>query len=178
MKKLLTLTTFLSFAAGAAQLKVASPNLADGQMIKSPHVYNSFGCSGENKSPALSWSKGPAGTQYYAVTVYDPDAPTGSGWWHWTLINIPVDTLSLPEGVSGNSALLPKGSLETRTDFGQPGYGGPCPPVGDKPHRYFFKVYALKDKINADKDATAAFIGFNINSLKLAEGALTAKYKR
>jgi len=123
-------------------------------------------------SPALKWSGAPAGTKSYAVTVYDPDAPTGSGWWHWVLFNIPANVTSLAEGVKGVG-------VEGNTDFGAKGYGGPCPPPGDKPHRYVFTVYALKtDKIDVPANATAAMVGFNLHANQLAKTTLTAKYGR
>ena len=109
-------------------------------------------------SPALAWKNPPAGTKGYAVTVYDPDAPTGSGWWHWVVYNIPATVTSLPVGAGDRGgAKLPAGALQGRTDFGTAGWGGPCPPKGDKPHRYVFTVHALKtDKLDVPADATAA----------------------
>lgn len=162
----------------ASDLKVASQSIKNGQTISNSYVFNSFGCSGENKSPQVSWQKGPTGTKFYAVTIYDPDAPTGSGWWHWLVVNIPSTVLELPEGASKNSQLLPAGSLETRTDFGSPGYGGPCPPAGDKAHRYYIKVFALKEKINVEKDSSGAMVGYSINANKIAEGQVMGRYSR
>lgn len=159
--------------AMAAGLKVTSHAIQEGHSISEKQVFNSFGCKGANVSPDLAWSAGPAGTKYYAVTMYDPDAPTGSGWWHWVVFNIPASVKSLQAG-----GKAPEGAIESRTDFGKPGYGGPCPPEGDKPHRYIVKVYALKDKVPLDADAPGAMVGFNLNQLKLAEGTLSAKYGR
>jgi len=114
-----------------------------------------MGCNGQNISPALNWSNAPAGTKSFAVTAYDPDAPTGSGWWHWVMYNIPADATGLVAG-AGNGRNAPRGSQEGRTDFGSKGYGGPCPPAGDKPHHYHFTVFALKvDKLDVPGDATA-----------------------
>ena len=93
-------------------------------------VYNGFGCTGKNLSPQLSWDKAPSGTKSFAITAYDPDAPTGSGWWHWIAFNIPASVNSLDSGASGNS--MPAGTVESRTDYGSTGFGGACPPVGDK----------------------------------------------
>ncbi len=179
MKVFSFLTIFLFAATSmAAGLKVTSKSIKHDSVIQNKHVFNSFGCSGDNKSPQLKWEKGPADTKYYAVTVYDPDAPTGSGWWHWTVLNIPASVTEIVEGASGDMKKLPKDSVEARTDFGKPGYGGPCPPTGSQPHRYIITVYALKDKIPLDQDASGAMVGFYINSLKVAEGSLTGKYSR
>jgi Raf kinase inhibitor-like YbhB/YbcL family protein len=142
-------------------------------------VFKGFGCEGGNVSPALAWKNAPAGTKSFAVTVYDPDAPTGSGWWHWVVFNIPADVTSLPLG-AGNPAggQTPKNAVQS-TDFGKPGYGGPCPPKGDKPHRYIFTVYALKaDKIDADENASGALVGFMLNANKLGKASFTATYGR
>jgi len=112
--------------------------------------------------------------------VYDPDAPTGSGWWHWVVYNIPASASELPEGAGGADGKgMPAGAAQGRTDFGAPGFGGACPPPGDKPHRYIFTVYALKtDKIDVPADATAALVGFMINANKLGKASFEAKYGR
>ena len=124
-----------------------------------------FGCAGGNRSPRLKWSGAPAGTRSFAVTLYDPDAPTGSGFWHWLVVNIPADIAELAVGageVRGGS--LPAGALQTRTDFGAPGYGGPCPPAGDHPHRYLFTVFAVKTEgLNVSADSSGAVVGFNLH---------------
>jgi Raf kinase inhibitor-like YbhB/YbcL family protein len=161
----------------AADLTVTSDTIKKGGTVPSDQVFNGFGCSGPNISPDLKWSGAPKETKAFAVTMYDPDAPTGSGWWHWTVINIPSTATGLDLGASMKKT-LPPGSVEARTDFGKTGYGGPCPPQGDKPHRYIFKVYALKDVLPLDKDAPGAQVGFYANSMKLAEGKLEAKYGR
>ncbi|HEY6898489.1 MAG TPA: YbhB/YbcL family Raf kinase inhibitor-like protein, partial [Rhodocyclaceae bacterium] len=134
-----------SCAAGAAGFTLSSSDISPKAKIAEKYVLNSFGCTGGNVSPALSWKNLPAGTQSLALTVYDPDAPTGSGWWHWVVYDIPASVSELPGGI-GNSdkPQLPGGGLQGRTDFGKPGWGGPCPPKGDKPHRYTFTLHALK----------------------------------
>jgi Raf kinase inhibitor-like YbhB/YbcL family protein len=137
-----------------------------------------MGCNGQNISPALQWYNPPAGTRSYAVTAYDPDAPTGSGWWHWVMYNIPAGTAGLPAG-AGNGRNAPRGSAQGQTDFGTKGYGGPCPPVGDRPHHYHFTVFALKvDKLDLPGNATAAMVGFNLNANKLGTARVTALYAR
>ena len=115
---------------------LSSPDITPGGTIAPAQVFNSFGCSGQNISPALSWSHAPQGTQSFALLVHDPDAPTGSGWWHWLVYNIPAAASSLPAGAGDPKAkLLPSGALQGRTDYGAYAYGGPCPPPGMPHHR-------------------------------------------
>ena len=167
-----------AFAAGSFTLE--SAEIKPGAMIANAHVFNGFGCSGGNVSPSLAWKNVPAGTKSFAVTVYDPDAPTGSGWWHWVVFNLPASTTSIPLGAGDKAgAKLPPGTVEGRTDFGAPGWGGPCPPVGDKAHRYVFTVHALKtDKIDVPADATAALVGFMIHANRIDKASFTALYGR
>jgi Raf kinase inhibitor-like YbhB/YbcL family protein len=167
-------------ALAAGTFTLESAEVRPGATIAAAQVYKGFGCDGGNVSPSLAWKNAPAGTKSFAVTMYDPDAPTGSGWWHWIVFNIPPDVTSLSVGV-GNpaSGQTPKGAVQSRTDFGKPGYGGPCPPQGDKPHRYIFSVYALKvDKIDADDNASGAMVGFMLNANKLDKASFTATYGR
>jgi Raf kinase inhibitor-like YbhB/YbcL family protein len=179
MKKIMAFTFLLitQVAFGAAfTLKTTSFDVK--KPLPNKHVFNGFGCSGENVSPALEWSGAPKDTKSFAVTVYDPDAPTGSGWWHWTLVNIPANVTKIEEGASG-AKKLPAGSVEGRTDFGAPGYGGSCPPQGDKPHRYIFTVYALKvEKLDINGEASGAMVGFNLNANSLGKASFTVKYGR
>ena len=168
-----------ALSSHAAGLTLTSPTVKPNSMLTEAQVFNGFGCSGKNVSPALKWSGAPKDTKSFAVTVYDPDAPTGSGWWHWVVFNIPAKATELPEGVAADGKGLPAGATQGRTDFGAPGFGGACPPKGDKPHRYIFSVYALKtDKLDVPADGTAAMVGFNINANKLASASFTAKYGR
>jgi Raf kinase inhibitor-like YbhB/YbcL family protein len=182
MKKTLIATALIGSAAlaQAAGFTLSSPDIKPGSSIGSTHVFNGFGCSGENKSPALKWSGAPAGTKSYVLTVYDPDAPTGSGWWHWVVINLPGDATEIAAGAgAANSTTLPKGAVQGRTDFGSSGWGGPCPPVGDKAHRYIFTVHALKvDKLDLPADASAALTGFMTNANSLGKASFTALYGR
>src|SRR5258705_4509994 len=121
-----------SFALGAAntgQLTLTSTEAANGKMMAMEQVLNGFGCSGGNVSPGLKWSDAPVATKSFALSVYDPDAPTGSGWWHWVVVDIPANARELPKGVGKSGTVtLPGGARQTRTDFGAPGYGGTCPP--------------------------------------------------
>ena len=140
--------------------------------------FNGFGCSGDNQSPALRWSGAPADARSFAVTCYDPDAPTGSGWWHWSVVNIPATVTELPRNAGAEGgANLPKGASHVRIDYGVAAWGGPCPPPGDKPHRYIFTVHALgTDKLELPPDATAALAGFMINANTLGKASFTALY--
>ena len=150
--------------------------MVDGQKLKDEQVFNSFGCSGKNISPDLSWTGAPADTKSFAITMYDPDAPTGSGWWHWTAYDLPASVKSLPAGASHH---LPAGAIEGRTDFGAPGFGGACPPPGSKPHRYIVTVFALKtEKLGVPAEASAAMVGFALNANTLAKASVTSTYAR
>ncbi len=172
--------TVLSNLAAAAGFTLSSPDIKANGTIPKRFEFNGFGCSGENKSPALKWSGAPKDTKSFAVTVYDPDAPTGSGWWHWVVINIPSDVAELGADAGAlNSKTLPAGALQGRSDFGVAAWGGTCPPQGDKPHHYIFTVYALKtDKLDVPADATAALTGYMINANSLGKARFTAKYGR
>jgi len=163
-----------------AAMKLESPDIKPNAMIDKRFEFNGFGCAGENKSPALRWSGAPKDTKSFAVSVYDPDAPTGSGWWHWYVVNIPATTTELPaDAGAAGGANLPKGAVMARNDFGTAAWGGVCPPPGDKPHRYIFTVYALKtDKLDLPADASAALAGFMVNANKIASASFTAKYGR
>ena len=166
----------------AEKMKLTSAEVKNGATIKMEQVFNSFTCTGQNISPSLSWSGAPKGTKSFVVTVYDPDAPTGSGWWHWVVINIPASTTSLPKNAGDPKAnLIPAGALQTRTDFGAPGYGGPCPPKGDKPHHYHFTVYAVdEDKLQyAQNDqASAALVGYELHFHTLGKASIVGTFGR
>lgn len=166
--------------AQSGRFKLTSTDIRQDARIQSAHVFNGMGCTGTNLSPELQWSGAPAGTKSFAVTAYDPDAPTGSGWWHWVVYNIPASVTKLDGGAGDpNKHLLPEGAVQGNTDFGAPGYGGPCPPAGDKPHHYIFTVFALNtDKIDVPPNATAAYVGFNLHAHTIAKAKLTALYSR
>jgi Raf kinase inhibitor-like YbhB/YbcL family protein len=166
-------------AATTGKFTLTSADLPAGGTIPDSQVFNGFGCKGGNLSPALSWSHAPAGTKSFALLVHDPDAPTGSGWWHWVVYNIPAGVSSLPAG-AGEAAknLLPSGVVQGRTDFGTRGYGGPCPPPG-KPHHYYYRLYALKvAKLDLPADATAAYVGFNVRMEAIGKAELMGVYGR
>src|SRR5437867_7014714 len=121
--------------AARAQFKLMSPDIRPNGPIAMEQVFNGFGCSGQNISPALGWSGAPADTKTFALLVHDPDAPTGgAGWWHWLVVNIPAGATQLRKDAGkADGSNLPFGCAQIDTDFGGPGWGGPCPPVGDKP---------------------------------------------
>jgi Raf kinase inhibitor-like YbhB/YbcL family protein len=163
----------------AAGLTVTSPAFKNGGRMPMATVFNSFGCTGGNQSPALAWSGEPAGTQSFAITMFDPDAPTGSGFWHWTLFNIPPTVHSLPAdaGAQGSST-LPAGAGEGRNDYGFSYYGGPCPPPGPA-HHYHITVYAVKvAKLPLNIETSGAVVGFNLHFNTLAKGQIVGIYGR
>jgi len=176
-----TITAFAS-ADGQASKKftLTSTDVHQGQKIANQFAFNGMGCTGSNLSPALSWSGAPAKTKSYAVTMYDPDAPTGSGWWHWVAYNIPASVTKLDAGAGDASKhLMPAGAVQGNNDAGTPGYMGPCPPAGDKAHHYQITVFALDtDKIDVPANATAAYVGFNLHAHTLAKAEITAVYNR
>ena len=172
---------------------LSSPDLAGGTFA-TKYILNGFGCAGQNVSPALMWSNIPAGTKSLHLQVHDPDAPTGSGFWHWAVYNIPPTVTSLAQGAGNSPATLPAGSYGGNTDFfdtgatgGNGNYGGPCPPAGDMPHRYNFTLYALSvDQVEVaggiPKSGTAALHSFVINKgvgpALLGKATFTATYGR
>jgi len=139
-------------------------------------VFKGFGCEGGNQSPQLSWSGAPKGTKSFALIAYDPDAPTGSGWWHWSVVNLPASATQLAAGASGQA--MPAGAREMRNDYGVAGFGGACPPPGAM-HRYIFTIHALGvEKLDLPADASNALTGFMINANSLAHATITAVYNR
>lgn len=173
MKKLILLVAAFISAIQTISAQTFTLKSSDlGGQATQKQFYNGMGCSGQNISPQLSWENAPEGTQYFGVTMYDKDAPTGSGFWHWVIFNIPATVTELKSG-AGEVAkkLAPKEAIQSVTDFGKPGYGGPCPPPG-APHQYLITVYALKSKIDLDKNASAAMVGFYLNNNMLAKASL------
>jgi Raf kinase inhibitor-like YbhB/YbcL family protein len=167
----------LAGAAIAADFTVTTSDAKDGSFGQAQFA-NAFGCTGGNVSPRISWSGAPEGTKSFLVSMYDKDAPTGSGWWHWVVANIPANIGELPQGAGNDAAKLPAGALQTPTDSGQAGYGGPCPPVGQT-HDYVITVKALKlDKLPVPPNATGAMTGFVSNMSSLAQTSITIKAGR
>lgn len=170
-KALLVLLTLASFSSQA--FEVSSKDIHEGQLMNSEFTFSGMGCTGANISPQLSWKDAPVGTKSFAITLFDPDAPTGSGWWHWLALNIPANVSSVAQG----SPM--KDVLQTKNDFGTMSYGGACPPAGDGMHRYQYTVWALpKAKIDLPADISPAVVGYTLNSMALGKAVLTATYVR
>jgi len=164
----------------SSRMVLLSKDFKNHGTIKNEQVFSSFGCSGKNISPELHWKGVPKGTKSLALTAYDPDAPTGSGWWHWVLIDLPANTTHLAKNAGTfDGGALPKGSFQAVTDFGKKGYGGPCPPVGDRPHHYIFTLYALKaPKLDVPEKASPALIGYFIHQTMIKKATLVGLYGR
>jgi Raf kinase inhibitor-like YbhB/YbcL family protein len=164
----------------APTFTVTSSDISDGKTLPTPHVSGIFGAGGEDRSPQLSWSGFPEGTKSFAITVYDPDAPTLSGFWHWAVFNIPASVTELPAGSgSPDSDALPSGVVTLRNDAGLTQYLGAAPPEGHGTHHYQFVVHALDvESLDVDPGATPAFLMFNLMGHTLGRGALTAVYEQ
>lgn len=170
----------LALPVQADSLSLTSQDIAQGKFMSKAQEFNGFGCDGEDIAPQLKWSGAPQGTKSFAITVYDPDAPTGSGWWHWQIINIPSHVNKLAQN-SGNGGQhpLPDGSLEVTNDYSFEGFGGACPPKGHGTHRYQFTVHALKvEKLPLPETYSSALVGYLINANSLASSTIEALYKR
>jgi len=179
MKKYLVtlLCLFVSPLTYAEGFTLHSPDIS-GQ-LSMQQVFSGFGCTGKNISPALSWENPPAGTKSFALTVYDPDAPTGSGWWHWVIFDIPATSNALSSNSGADKTKAPAGSIQSTNSFGGKGFGGACPPKGDRPHRYVFTIHALKlAKLGLDENATPALVGYYLGANALARSSLIAYYGR
>ena len=181
MKKTTLLIAILAMSSFLMAQKTftLSSNTLGGQTTITEE-FNGFGCSGKNESPQLFWENIPEGTKSFAITMYDPDAPTGSGWWHWLAFDIPVSTTTIP-AKAGNVelSLMPEGTIQSITDYGAKGYGGPCPPKGHGIHEYIITVYALKtDKLGLDANTNAAVVGFYLGNNTIAKASIVAYYER
>ena len=178
MYKHLWAAALLSATSTASAFELTSPDIEAGGTIDIPFVANVFGCTGDNTSPALSWSGAPEGTGAYAIMVHDPDAPTGgAGFWHWIALNIPATEDGVAQG-AGTSDGMPAGTVQIANDYGIEGWGGPCPPEGDTPHRYNFTLYALPAPIDVPDGASKAVIGFIVNASASAKAEMQATFGR
>lgn len=163
----------------ASSLKLTSKDISHGKFMSKAHEFQGFGCTGGNSSPQLSWSGAPEGTKSFAIMAYDPDAPTGSGWWHWQVINIPKNITSLNAGAGDVSKnLTPTGSTSIVNDYGTKGFGGACPPKDHGAHRYQFTIHALSKKLEIPADASGALTGYMIKAHSLASSTIEALYMR
>ncbi|MFY1696765.1 YbhB/YbcL family Raf kinase inhibitor-like protein [Solwaraspora sp. WMMA2101] len=155
---------------------LTSTDVLDGDVLPDAHIFT--GAGGENLSPQLSWSGFPAATKGFVVTCYDPDAPTGCGFWHWLLVNVPSSVTDLARGAGGAPETAAPGAFSVRNDFGNARYDGSAPPAGDRPHRYIFAVHALDvERLDLGPEATPAYVGFNLTFHTLARATLTATYQ-
>ncbi len=180
LRTILTTAAFIPALAGTAlAFDLTSPDIAAGAAIPERFAFDAFGCTGENVSPALAWTNAPEGTESFAVFVHDADAQTGgAGFWHWVVVDVPAEETALSQG-AGSGDGLPDGAREMATDFGAPGWGGPCPPVDAAAHTYAFTVYALPvAQLEVPDEATASFTGFVVNQMALASATFTATYDR
>lgn len=156
-------------------LQLTSQDIHEGQLHHKQFSFNGFGHDGDNISPQLAWYNAPEGTKSFAITCFDPDAPTDCGFWHWQVINIPAGTTELAQGISGHLAA----GLEMRNDYGFKGFGGACPPEGHGMHRYQFTVWALPTETLAiPDDASCALVSFMLHGTALAKSTITAIYQR
>lgn len=179
MKKYIVIAVVLVSVSCKAQTFTLRSKDLGGQATLA-QVFNGMGCSGENKSPELYWENAPAGTKSFAVTIYDEDAPTGSGWWHWIVFDIGKNFSELKSDAGNPSKnIAPPQSIQSKTDFGNAGYGGPCPPPGSGAHRYVITLYALKtEKLGLDANANPALVGFYLGQNSIEKASLIIYYKQ
>lgn len=179
--RLIAAALALALTAGSASaFEISSPAIGADGTVPLKFTANAFGCHGSNISLPLKWSGVPAGAKSLALTMFDPDAPTGSGFWHWTIANMPPGTTGLAEGagVAGNGK-LPKGAMQGRNDAGTAAYFGPCPPKGDKAHRYVITLFAVDtDKLSVDKNTSGAVVGFQLHFHTIDKTSVTYHYGR
>ncbi|MBM3678921.1 MAG: YbhB/YbcL family Raf kinase inhibitor-like protein [Actinobacteria bacterium] len=168
-----------AFFPPVATFTLESDDIAEGERLQAPQVSGIFGAGGEDRSPALRWSGAREGTKSYAVTMFDPDAPTGSGFWHWAVFDIPASVTSLPAGAgTPGSSDLPMGAVTLRNDAGMAGYLGSAPPEG-REHRYVFTVHAVGvESLGLGEDASPAFLGFNLFANAIGRAEIVARYHR
>jgi Raf kinase inhibitor-like YbhB/YbcL family protein len=179
--KLLSVSTLcLSASAFAGSLTLSSQDIAQGEFMSKAQEFTGFGCSGGDTSPHLKWTGAPEGTKSFAITAYDPDAPTGSGWWHWQILNISKTVTEIASGAgSTKTDLAPQGSMQIKNDYGSRGFGGACPPSGHGVHHYRFTVHALSvEKLDLPEDASGALAGYMINGNTIESSTIESLYKR
>ncbi|RZU72263.1 hypothetical protein EV384_0620 [Micromonospora kangleipakensis] len=156
-----------------SSFNLTSDDVHNGEPMEARYAHGSAG--GENVSPQLAWSGFPDATKSFVVTCFDPDAPTGSGFWHWVLVDVPASVTELPTGVKESDL---GGAFSIRNDYGDTGYGGAAPPPGDRPHRYVFAVHAVDvERLDVGKEASPAFVGFNLAFHTLARAVIRPTYQ-
>ncbi len=180
IKHLPAILILLSTNVFSGSFTLSSNDIKHGEFMDKQHEYVGFGCTGENLSPHLKWSNVPKGTKSFALTVYDPDAPTGSGWWHWQIVNIPLNITELATNAGSiKKNMAPAGSLQIMNDYGAKGFGGACPPTGHGAHRYRFTIHALSvEKLDLAENASGALTGYMVNANTIESATLESLYKR
>ncbi|BAO44734.1 YbhB/YbcL family Raf kinase inhibitor-like protein [Thiolapillus brandeum] len=178
--KLLLGSLLAASTQASLALEMQSPDVSNQVRMKKQQEYKGFGCDGGNISPTLRWKDIPSGTKSFALTIHDPDAPRSGGWWHWVVFNIPRDTRILPANAGDPaSGLMPKQAVQSKTDFGVGGYGGPCPPKGHGIHHYNITLHALDvEKLPLKADTPAAEVKRHIDQHRLADSTITGLYSR
>lgn len=173
------LAAALPCATLAAGFTLSSKAVTDGRSLSPRQVYDGGTCHGGNMSPDVAWRDTPRNTRSIAITLYDPDARQGKGWWHWIVVNLPATTHALPAGAGGTAGTLPHGTIQARNDFGDSRFDGACPPVGDAPHHYQLTVWALNiAKLPATPQSTGTQILRLLKDHALATARITARYGR
>jgi Raf kinase inhibitor-like YbhB/YbcL family protein len=164
----------------AADFKLSSPEVGPDKPLSQTFVFNGYGCSGGNQSPAIAWSGAPSGTKSYALTLFDPDARQGKGFWHWLMVNIPATTTSLSRDAGKtDGSKAPVGAVQTMNDFRTEGYGGSCPPISDEPHNYVYTVYALKvEKIDVSARAAPESVRATLETNSIGKANLEYHFGR
>lgn len=176
---LMTVLFTFSTPLFADSFTLSSTDIVEGKSMSKQHEFQGFGCTGDNLSPQLSWSGAPEGTEGFALLAYDPDAPTGSGWWHWQVVNIPKNVTTLAAGAGDPSnKRVPNNSLQIENDYGFAGFGGACPPKGHGVHRYQFTIHALSTPLDLPQNASGALVGYMVNANSLASSTIEALYQR
>lgn len=177
MKKVYSTLAFLlaTLGSSANAIELTSKDIKEGHHMSNTFEFSGWGCTGKNLSPQLAWNDLPKGTKSLALTVYDPDAPTGSGFWHWLVTDLPADLTELKRGAD----VAKLGAKQYRNDYGNHAFGGACPPAGDGMHRYQFTLWAMPvTDLGLGKDTPAAVVGFQLNAKALAKKTITATYNR
>jgi Raf kinase inhibitor-like YbhB/YbcL family protein len=173
------LSLSISSTAFSAPLILSSQDIAQGEFMPKTHEFKGYSCSGDDLSPHLKWSGAPEGTKSFAITAYDPDTASGSGWWHWQVINIPLTVLEIPRGAANKKNSAPTGSTQIENDFSIAAFSGACPPKGDGLHHYRFTIHALSvAKIDLPENASGALAGYMINLHTIESSTIEALYQR
>lgn len=170
----------ISVSAFAGSLTLSSDDIAQNEFMTKAQEFNGFGCDGDDLSPHLTWSNAPEGTKSFAITAYDPDAPTGSGWWHWQIVNIPKNVNEIATGAASKKTdVAGQGSMHIENDYGRKAFGGACPPSGHGVHHYRFTIHALSvEKLDLPANASGALAGYMINANTIESNTIEALYKR